>query len=78
VQFFFESIIAILQLEGNTSAIAIPQLLKEMLLRDRNSAISKSQFFLKSATLELHFSNFWHSFGRGIRSFMKKHEKNRR
>jgi hypothetical protein len=34
-QLFFESAIAILQLEGGTSAIAIPQF-KEMLLRNRN------------------------------------------
>jgi hypothetical protein len=29
---------------------ALPQLFKEMLLRNRNSAIPQSQFFLKSAT----------------------------
>jgi hypothetical protein len=40
VQFFFESEIAILQLEGRTSAIAIPQLFKEMFLHNRNSAIT--------------------------------------
>jgi hypothetical protein len=39
-QIFFESAIAIPQLEGSTSAIAIPQLFKEMLLRNRNSAIA--------------------------------------
>jgi hypothetical protein len=44
---FFESAIAIQQLEGSTSAIAISQLFKEMLLRNRNSAIPQSQFFLK-------------------------------
>ncbi len=49
-QLFFESAIAIPQLEGSTSAIAIPQLFKEMLLRNRNSAIPQMQFFLKSAT----------------------------
>ncbi len=54
-QLFFESAIAIPQFEGGTSAIAIPQLVKEMLLRNCNSAIPKSQFFsevcnLKSAT----------------------------
>jgi hypothetical protein len=38
--FFFESAIAILQLEGSTSAITIPQLFKEMLLRNCNSAIT--------------------------------------
>jgi hypothetical protein len=37
---FFEFAIAIPQLEGSTSAIAIPQLFKEMLLRNRNSEIS--------------------------------------
>jgi hypothetical protein len=35
-----ESAIAIPQLEGGTSAIAIPQLFKEMMLRNRNSAIA--------------------------------------
>ncbi len=35
-QLFFESAIAIPQLEGIASAIAIPQLFKEMLLRNRN------------------------------------------
>ncbi len=39
-QLFFESAIAIPQFEGSTSAIAIPQLFKEMLLRNRNSAIA--------------------------------------
>ncbi len=39
----FESAIAIPQLEGSTSAIAIPQLFKAMLIRNRNSAIP--QFF---------------------------------
>jgi hypothetical protein len=49
-QLFFESAIAISQLEGSTSAIAIPQLFKEMLLRNRNYAIPQLQFFLMSAT----------------------------
>jgi hypothetical protein len=40
VQPFFESAIVIPQLEGSTSAIAIPQLLKEIMLRNRNSAIA--------------------------------------
>jgi hypothetical protein len=60
---FFESAIAIPQLEGSSSAIAIPQLFKDMLLRNRNSALPQSQFFLKSAlqvcnlgALILHFS----------------------
>jgi hypothetical protein len=42
-QLFFESATAIPQLEGRTSAIAIPQLLKEMLLCNpqlQNSAIA--------------------------------------
>jgi hypothetical protein len=39
-QLFLESAIAIPQLEGSTSAIAFPQLFKEMLLRNRNSAIA--------------------------------------
>ncbi len=42
-QLFFESPIAIPQLEGSTSAIAIPQLFKEMLLHNRNSAIPQPQ-----------------------------------
>jgi hypothetical protein len=44
-QLFFETAIAIPQLEGSASAIAIPQLFKEMLLRNSNSAIQQSQFF---------------------------------
>jgi hypothetical protein len=55
-----------------------------MLLRNQNSAIPQSQFFLKSATLsqqlgslnsatwELTFRNFWHIFDRGIRSIHGK------
>jgi hypothetical protein len=35
-QLLFESAIAIPQLEESTSTIEIPQLFKEMLLRDRN------------------------------------------
>jgi hypothetical protein len=65
--FLFESAIAIPQLEGSTSAIAIPQLFKEMLLR--NSAIA---MFLKSATWELYFRNFRRIFGREIRSIHDK------
>jgi hypothetical protein len=57
-QLFFESAIAIPQLEGSTSAIAIPQLFKEMLLRNRNSAILQSQFFLKSATSSSQLKSF--------------------
>jgi hypothetical protein len=49
VQLFFESASAIPQLEGSASAIANPQLFLKMLLRNRNSAIPQSQFFLKSA-----------------------------
>jgi hypothetical protein len=44
------SAIAIQQLEGSTSTIAIPQLFREMLLGNRNTATPQSQFFLKSAT----------------------------
>jgi hypothetical protein len=58
VQLFFESAIAIPQLEGSASAIAIPQLFKEMLLRNRNSAIPQSQFFLKPATLNQQLESF--------------------
>jgi hypothetical protein len=46
------------QLEGSTSAIAIPQLFKEMLLRNRNSAIPQSQFFLMSATSSPQLESF--------------------
>jgi hypothetical protein len=68
---FFESAIAIPQLEESTSAIAIPQLFKAMLIRYRNSAIPQSQFFLKSATsspqLECFiYCNFQHIFGREV------------
>jgi hypothetical protein len=56
---FFESAIAIPQLEGSTSAIAIPQLFKEMLLRNRNSAIPQSQFFLMSVTCPQFSAYFW-------------------
>jgi hypothetical protein len=64
---FFRSAIAIPQREGSTSAMAIPQLFKEMLLRNRNSSIV---FFLKSATsspqLESFLPHFRHIFGRGV------------
>ncbi len=65
-QLFFESAIAIPQLEGSISTIAILQLFKEMLLRNRNPAIPHLQFFLKTATWALQFHNFWHIFGCGI------------
>ncbi len=58
MQLFLESAIAIPQLEGSTSAIAIPQLFKEMLLRNRNSAVLQSQFFLKSATSSPQLESF--------------------
>jgi hypothetical protein len=48
-QHFFESAIAIPQLVGSTSAIAILQL-KKNVAPQRNSAIPQSQFFLTSAT----------------------------
>jgi hypothetical protein len=47
---FFESAIAIPQVEGSNSTIAIPQLFKEMLLPNHKSAIPQLQFFLKSTT----------------------------
>jgi hypothetical protein len=65
-QLFFESAIAIPQLEGSTSAIAIPQLFKEMLLRNHNSAILQSHFFIKVRNLSLQSRNFWHIFVRGV------------
>jgi hypothetical protein len=37
---------------------AIPQLFKEMLLRNRNSAIPQSQLFLKSATSSQQLESF--------------------
>jgi hypothetical protein len=46
-QLFFDSAIAIPQLEGSTSAIAIPQLFKKCCSA---TAIPQSQFFPKSAT----------------------------
>jgi hypothetical protein len=55
-QLFFESAIAIPQLEGSTFANAIPQLFKDMLLRNRNSAITI--FFMKSATSNLQLESF--------------------
>jgi hypothetical protein len=55
-QLFFESAIGIPQLEGSTSAIAIPQLSKEMLLR--NSAIPQSQFFLMSTISSAQLESF--------------------
>ncbi len=60
--FLFESAFAIPQLEGSTSATAILQLFKEMLLHNCNNVISQSQFCsevsnFKSAK-ELHFHNF--------------------
>jgi hypothetical protein len=59
-QLFLKSAIATPQLERCTSAIAIPQLFKKMLLRNRNSAIPPSQFFLKSATSSPQFlADFW-------------------
>jgi hypothetical protein len=48
---------AIPQLEGSTSTIAIPQLFK-MLLRNFNSAIPQSQLILKSATLNPQLESF--------------------
>jgi hypothetical protein len=56
--FFLIPQLKIPQLEGSTSAIAIPQHFKEMLLRNRNSAISQSQFFLMSATSSPQLENF--------------------
>jgi hypothetical protein len=50
--------LAVSQFEGGTSAIAIVQLFKEMLLRNCNSAIPQSQFSLKSATLNPQFESF--------------------
>jgi hypothetical protein len=68
-QLFFESSIAILQLEGSTSTIAIPQLLKEMLLRNSAIAIFSEVRNFMAGTGELYFCNFRHIYGRGM---MKK------
>ncbi len=71
-QLFSKSAVLILQLEGTTSAIAIPQLFKETMFRNRDIAIPQSQHFLKSETWELHSRNFLHIFGRGIWSIHEK------
>jgi hypothetical protein len=67
------------QLEGSTSAIAIPELFKKCCsatatLQLLNSAITifSEVCNFKSATWELHFRNFWHIFGREIRSIHDK------
>jgi hypothetical protein len=57
-QLCFVSAIAIPQLAGSTSAIAIPQLFKEMLLCNRNSAIPQLQFFLKPETSSPQLESF--------------------
>ncbi len=72
-QLFFESAIAIPQLEGSTSAIAIPQHFFNIAPQPQlcNSAIaifSEVRNFY-SATWELQFRNFRHIFGRGNQSF---------
>jgi hypothetical protein len=66
--FFFQSAIATPELEGSTSAIAIPQLFKEMLLRNRNSSMAIFSYVCNLK--EFHFHNFWHILGHG--QFMKK------
>jgi hypothetical protein len=58
VQLFFEFAIAIPQLEGSNSAIAVPQLFKEMLLRNRNFAIPQSHFFSDVRNLRASFPQF--------------------
>ncbi len=54
-QLFFESAIAIPQLEGSTSAIAIPQLFKKCYSA---TAIPQSQCFLESATSSPQLESF--------------------
>jgi hypothetical protein len=54
-QLFFESATAIPQLEGNTSAIAIPQLLKKCCSA---TVTPQLQFFLKYATLNPQLESF--------------------
>jgi hypothetical protein len=63
---FFESTIAIPQIEGSTSTIAILQFFKEKLLRNSAITIFSDVLNFKSATSELHFRNLWHIFGRGV------------
>jgi hypothetical protein len=85
--FFLSPQFAIPQLEGSTYAIATPQLFKDTYVAPqpklRNSVITffpevrnfKSapwELTVNSATWELKFCNFWHIFGRGIRSFHGK------
>ncbi len=69
-QLFFESAIVIPQLDGNTSAIAIPQLLKKCCSTTATPQFCNSNFSevrnFKSVTWELHFRNFRHVFGCGV------------
>jgi hypothetical protein len=78
-----ESVIATPHPEGSTYPIATPQLFKEMLLHNHNSAIAifpevrnfKSatwELTVNFSTWELKFRNFWHIFGCGIRSIHGK------
>jgi hypothetical protein len=66
-QLFVESAIATSQLEGSTSAIAIPQLFKECCSATATPQFCNRNFSevrnFKSATWELYFRNFWQIFG---------------
>ncbi len=57
-QLFFESAIAIPPLEGSTSAIAIPQLLKKCCYATSTPQFCNRNFFLMSATSSLQVENF--------------------
>ncbi len=66
---FFRSAIAIAQLEGCTSAIAIPQLFKELLIRNCNSAITIFLYLqVQVRKLSWLFRNFFNTIVRNCRS----------
>ncbi len=56
--FFFESATAILQLEGSTSAIAIPQLFKKCCSATATPQFCDRNFFFKSATVNPQLESF--------------------
>jgi hypothetical protein len=58
MQLFFESTIAIPQLEGSPSAIAIPQLLKKCCSATATPQFHQRNFFLISATSSSQLENF--------------------
>ncbi len=74
--FFLKSAIAIPQLEGSTSAIAIPQCLEKCCSTTATPQFRNRIFFgvrnFKSATWKLRFRNFRRIFGREIRTIDEK------